>query len=1071
MQGEKLEREASFLAVLLRLMTYLIPSLRHLESTDPSVATRFGCMAALILECFQAHPVVFMEGMAFYELMIARQQLSVTQHLPDRPIRENPISPVMPFVLSGITPELPQSFFDLEGYGNNGCLESPSAIWTVIHIVKQLSQSEVLSLDLCASKLCVSLYALLEVTCGRRCFPGGTVFRALAAPRETESFAVGVESYIVDVLETLLIPSVPDNSNDRLLHWVLLSRAFLAGSQVAIELDESERNQRLRVPTWAANFRANSEAFETASQVFSFSTPLRWQVKSIAVKIATIAVDELAVLNGSKAGLLKQSPSFNPSVARTALDQTEATRAGKNPKSFLVLHLGEVLTAACTSSVSTLDQSELRWLQANSIQLLVKLIELFGGIGDPEQPGTCILSQYSTQIVSAIKHALTAPDDDELGSSKRLFLTGCLALQAILRSGLAEDTQMLKRLVRLITPEREETPFFDYDSGFLDEEPQRKESTKLEKTGYSTLPVISKLWALGFVRVTSDLHASIVEMPSNAKVGVAVHSAAVAMDGARLLVQSGFTLCGLPNERVGDGEDSSSTCAVQGGILYGNINDINECVKTTITSAWACCGANALCTLVEILNSKQETQERLSSCLTWLKKLVPLMFAGVFSSIPTSDSKDGQPRHIPWVPLLDSSEVVADCIRGLTALVNGADEVAFEDSWQGDLEKVCTVLSREILLPALCRSRVSNDGANATATTPVKSHPPQRLIVESCRLIEMVAASETMGQRERPVLMMAVLWPLNELQSGNILSTDPLADIVVASSLKCASSLMKASSSSESLVTAMLHVATDILRVYGTDDVNEAARELLGCVVLRDTITLPMRQKIACDVLEVGNWAAWVALCLTSSDDRGISTSLSIVQKKLSEYDFPEQQMAALTAVRQVVQHHTPSPLAARILQGVAPELFGILHAYGTLKISPKNYSFRTVACADTVKVVLGAYQQLASEKEMLPAFLTVLFASFINMIRFNGLPNHTSPQPGADAALGRMSAQSIMYVARTTPAAFKASLAALSEQDRAVLELAVRAEMSGYAPTTQSVPKKKLDLKAFKSSEQAHET
>jgi hypothetical protein len=1009
--------------------------------------------------------------MAFYELLISRQQHLIPQPLPNRPRIENPVSSVMQFVLENVKPGMPEVFFALDGSGGAGCLGSPSAIWTVVHIVNRLTQSQVLNLDWCELKLIVSLYALLEVTCAQRCFPGGTHFRALAAPREAECFVVGVEDYIVDVLEAMLFltRSLPDRSSERLLQWILLSRALLAGSQVAVELDESERNQRLRVATWAANYEANKEAFANASQIFLYSTSLRWQVKSQAVKIATTAVEELASMAGHDPELLNTTPSFNPVVAKAVLEQANTTFSGtpQSHRSFLVLHLGELLTAACTASVATLDQSELRWLQVTSIHFLAKLIELFGNIEDPEQPNSCILSQYSTQVVSSVRHALTAPDEDSFGSSKRLFLAGCVALQAICRSGLSEDTAMLKRMVRLIVPDREEIPFFEYANGLRDEEPAREENIKLETLGSSQLPTISKLWTLGLVCLTSDPIEPVVELPRSLKVGIAIHSAAVAMDGSRLLLGSGFSLCGVPNEESANGkeEESSADCQTHGGFLYGNIKDIDDSVKSTLASSWSPCGANALSILVDILSSKEDTDESHSSCLTWLKSLVPLIFAGVLTSFPTGNDGRDRPRLVGWVPLLDCSEVVADCLCGLSALAKGAGEVALEDAWHGELESVSSVLLSEVLSPVLPLASKSNGDVKDTVANPLKRKLPQRLVIESCRLIETLAASKTLAQRERPCLMMAVLGPLDAVQSGTVQFTDPVVDIIIASSLNSASSLVKLSSSSDTLIKAMLQVATEHLQGAGSDKVKESAKELLGCVFHHNSVTLPMQERIADDVATAGNWAAWSALCRASADGHGVSNSLSIVQEQLVGYDFPEQQMAALTAVRQVVQQLASSPVVGRILHAIGPEVFGILHAYGTLRISDKNYSYRTVACADAVKVVLVAYQQLASEEDKLPTFLTVLFASFINTIRFNGLPNHPSPQTGADAALGRMSAQSIMYVARTTPSAFKASLAALSEHDRAVLELAVRAEMSGYATTVQAAPKRIIDLKGFKSS------
>ena len=67
--------EAAFLAVLLRLMTFLLPSLRHLKEENPDIAYRFSIMGTLMLESYGSHPVVVMEAAALFESLAANQQL------------------------------------------------------------------------------------------------------------------------------------------------------------------------------------------------------------------------------------------------------------------------------------------------------------------------------------------------------------------------------------------------------------------------------------------------------------------------------------------------------------------------------------------------------------------------------------------------------------------------------------------------------------------------------------------------------------------------------------------------------------------------------------------------------------------------------------------------------------------------------------------------------------------------------------------------------------------------------------------------------------------------------------
>ena len=179
-----------------------------------------------------------------------------------------------------------------------------------------------------------------------------------------------------------------------------------------------------------------------------------------------------------------------------------------------------------------------------------------------------------------------------------------------------------------------------------------------------------------------------------------------------------------------------------------------------------------------------------------------------------------------------------------------------------------------------------------------------------------------------------------------------------------------------------------------------------------------------------------------------------------------EGQVAALAAIRTVAQK-AAVPVVGRVLHAVGADVVTVLYQYGTMKINELSVTHRTVACADAMKIILIAYQQISAEDvdEHVASFLSVMFETLLAVLRYNGVPNHLSPEPAADPALGRISAQAILHVARTTPIPFKNCMATLSDLDETLLEFAVRAEMSGYAKAQQQAPaKKKLSLKGFKT-------
>ena len=62
--------EIAFLASLIRLMTLVFPFLGLLALESPGLPHRFSVMVTLILECHASHPVVYVEAMAYWYLLL-----------------------------------------------------------------------------------------------------------------------------------------------------------------------------------------------------------------------------------------------------------------------------------------------------------------------------------------------------------------------------------------------------------------------------------------------------------------------------------------------------------------------------------------------------------------------------------------------------------------------------------------------------------------------------------------------------------------------------------------------------------------------------------------------------------------------------------------------------------------------------------------------------------------------------------------------------------------------------------------------------------------------------------------
>ena len=293
---------------------------------------------------------------------------------------------------------------------------------------------------------------------------------------------------------------------------------------------------------------------------------------------------------------------------------------------------------------------------------------------------------------------------------------------------------------------------------------------------------------------------------------------------------------------------------------------------------------------------------------------------------------------------------------------------------------------------------------------------------------------------------------------------------IVATCLISIGALIRQGFASEALVKAMYQIVlNDILTAHGDvpKTCQEAGKVLLIECLGHDSLTKTEHENIANNLATAGNWDGWMAVAAID-DGNLVTKSLEIVQECVCDSANPTAQVASLNAVRELVQKSpVPNPLVGRILFKMGADIIGVLYQYGTMKIPDVARPYRTSACAEAMKITLTAYQQIVAEEqeEVVASFLLVVFETLLAVLRFNGVPNHASPEVHSDPALGRMCAQAILHVARTTPGPFKSCVAMLADHERLLLEFAVRAEMSGYAVAGGGQPQslKKINLASFK--------
>ena len=509
---------------------------------------------------------------------------------------------------------------------------------------------------------------------------------------------------------------------------------------------------------------------------------------------------------------------------------------------------------------------------------------------------------------------------------------------------------------------------------------------------------------------------------------------------------------------------------------------------------------------VTVLTNEKCAAEGNSEAINeWVSSLSPLLVAGLGESLDNISCDETTSTFIPY-----SVDVAIACTNALITLLsqsNGAAETG--SSFAEDLECIIASLKSKIILPALRlptdwgrssgedgeeTKRKEDEHGSATAISPTLIAQVSKLLETLCHARTSASASEGANIGGKGLLEV-VLLPLTALETGAIqlgtgdngnVSSESI-DIVVSSSLRCSQHLISATSGKPSvgdgvdpanLTRAMVKIALSILTKANSEEVKasspkaiEAALGLLLDCIRSESIDADTKRQLAITTADAGCWEAWKAICSELEGEGGLSASVASISQTLGNWNDTTRQVSALKAIASYAQ--TPgvgtSSIVGIIMEAVGAELMNILKTYGICS-APQGPSFdreRVIVCADAMKLIMISLQQLSSQQStdesQLSAYLAVVFELFASVISYNGLPNHPSGRPKADPSIGRMCAQGIVFVVRSAPAAFKSAIVQLTAEDRTTLEMAVRADMSGYVVAQKAPEKKKLSLKGFK--------
>ena len=915
---EKLAGEISFLSVILRMMTCLVPNV------DGATLSRFVQIASVICEGAGRHPVVVVEATGFFEVTLKQEDLMNTtfKRIANEVVRmATPIPPAVFASCYSVVPSLQ-------------CSEAAALL--------MLTDSQ---LPPCWEANLASLAGLLDIIAGTRPCTSESVFRGLAAPREV------------------------DTSH---------------GHHIRIE------NSVLRA--------FGAQTGQLSKTLHFMSSQNRWQVRAAA---ATFLCEEL-----------KLKSEIPPEL------------------------ISELLLAACGAVVATSETQELRSVQEGGAKLLTLLINSFGRTPDLSEPDSLLMAQYSSQLLASVKHSVTLSGTDEEEGAYLLFVVGCTTLEALIKGNLLSEAASFKRLVRPVIPTAQEVPFANVNFE-QSASPFRKQHIVHHVARLATYSRISSLAGNGIVG--AECASFLAESTRAYKAGLAVHCAAVALDGWHLL-----------------------NGTKEAGFFYGNSRDLDVYTKNVIIQAGPPCLCHAMVCFSQIVADNLVDEEQRNDCSKWLEVLLPLALVSFYDLVKAVGIDQGWTSEVKFVGL-HPLEATSFYVHGLRSLIDSNASITEEIAKNAVIE-ITSMVSTAILLPAMV---IGNENAGGSKEhTSVRSHSDQ-LVREACTFLETVAASTSMTAEVNAKVLVALLTPLDALQRNvALLENDHVIPIAVTY-MKAMTFMIEKGTASSSLVNAMLQFSIDLLSKGNEQALQVVAEGMLATCLSNDAITKSRQENIALAMVRQGKWKAWAIIGIRCPS--ALSKSLHVARAALADFQNPGTHMGALEATRNIVQgvDATMSPVVGLVLKETGPSCLGLFKAYATVAIPIKDFETnRMVVCADVMKIIMIAFQSLSGrENEELIAYLNVIFDLLVDVIHYNGLPNQASPQPGANPLLGRMAAHSIVHVARTTPVAFKETVAGFtsSPNGRAILEFAVRAEMSGYAAVAGvAPPKKKLNLKSF---------
>jgi hypothetical protein len=1068
--------EPSLLVSLLRLMHSL---LLHTSNMAFAVQWRahFSSMAASILEIAEKHPAIVREVLSLFDsLFLASNHNTMHSFMENQ--RKAYYSSICLAILEHVTIKPMEKINRKVDFRSNSLKSVLGALKLLSRIVSSSNPNETNYGRSSISYLRGRVITLLERINGAKHFQYSTKYRGISPPRILEQLDVPVV-YIIENLEAFLRQlfalDVRHNGYFALLHWLMFSRMLASGApKTSSDLVNHESKS---LPVLPMIQKANSTAAEEVQKLLLYTSPPRWQVKKVCCYTAKLV---LVALSEATDGKTSQPMHLNPFVTRQQI-VSESLNGHQVINSLASMHLEELISTACSMSTATSDQAELPSLQVEGLKWLSLLLILFcktNDINSQNKAKGLMLAQYSSQIVSCVRHSLNEPFS--LGSMK-LYLCGCEVALLILDLKLINEASVLRRLFREVLRADTKISLVSYPS--LLEEREISQSASLDFC--IDLSIFSRIMGIGTfaqIQVYVDMGIydghnllPILEEGVRKQLNYAVHAAALSIDACQILRNRKFTndrsLSQLSEDTTSYGE--SEQIPMKG--LYVNMDEISDVTFEALSRFWPSMAAFAVSRLATY--SFTDASATKSLCNGWLVNVLPILFIGARQALRTDSILHDRNS---FLSNLSAQRIVAICVFGIRKILQ-CSFLFGGDTLMEDFDLLLSDLIESVHLPIISK------GSSLVSSMD--------LIIQTSDLIaELCKASLTLTTLNRSLLL-----TLSCVQPKPVL--DDAGYKILSTCLLCVYRMLTgavADSFTRDSDVLRMKFLTDVclrllhLRGNGNIDfvkLHESTHRVLSFCLRHSCIEIEYKRLLCQEMSIRGYWDAWCLVCSHLEDLSGLLCSLTTVKEALNNYHNAQKQKEVLNAMN-VLLHNLQGnyDVLSAVMNRCGLDILILFKRYG-LSLGSRSAvdDLGYALCRDAANLLFYTFSQLVlrqtnngcehvsksfSIEESASCFLILFFDVLVAIIQRDQFISREKGEGLVQTEIFKLCARTIVELAKASATVFKISLNSMAVEAQCTIESSMRSELNSvqiasleHTNVEPTQKKSKINFKAYSLS------